>query len=134
VLQANVARIRQAARNAFKFNPREQAQRQAIAEEGANVWVVSSTGETDRATSLADYLSYQGFAASAPRGQSPAKASQPTIITAYNGAETSFPKSAARLAALFKVEIVAAADPKARADFVVTQGARTPRLKVPTGP
>ncbi len=37
VLQANVSRIRRAAANAFDFSPREQAQRQEIAEEGAIV-------------------------------------------------------------------------------------------------
>ncbi len=134
VLAANVPRIRQAARTAFDFDPREQAQRQAIAEEGAVTWVVSSTGQGARATALAAYLDYEGFAASAPRGQSPDTVAPTTIVTAYNGAETTFATTVARLEKLFKVTAVTAADPKARADIVVIQGTDTPQLKAPTGP
>jgi LCP family protein required for cell wall assembly len=134
VLQANVGRIRQATSGAFDFDPREQAQRQDIAEEGAAVWVVSSTGETGRATTLADYLDYEGFGASAPRGQAPDAASSKTIVRAYNGAEATFPKTIARLEALFKVTVVPVADPKMRADIVVVQGTRTPVLEAPVNP
>ncbi len=134
VLQANVARIRQAASNAFNFNPREQAQRQEIAEEGAAVWVVSGTGEPARATALAGYLDYQGFAASAPRGQAPDTANAKTILRAYNGAEVAFPKTIARLEALFKVTFVTATDPKMRTDIVVVQGSRTQRFQPPASP
>ncbi|MCU0477399.1 MAG: LCP family protein [Chloroflexi bacterium] len=134
VLQANVARIRQAAAGAFDFDPREQAQRQAIAEEGAVTWVVTSTGEAARATSLAEYLDYEGFAASAPRGQARETAAATTILEAYNGAETTFPKTIARLEALFGVTVVARVDPKMRADVVVVQGTRTPALEIPGNP
>ena len=134
VLQANVQRIRQAARTAFKFDPRDQAQRQAVAEEGAVLWVVSSTGEQARATNLADYLDYEGFAASAPRGGAPDTASSATGVTAYNGAAETFPKTIARLEELFKVTVRTATDPKMRADVVVVQGTKTPKLEAPVVP
>jgi LCP family protein required for cell wall assembly len=134
VLQANVPRIRQAARSAFDFDPRAQAERQAIAEEGAVVWVVSGTGEGARAESLARYLDYEGFAASMPRGGAPDTVARRTIVTAYNGAETRFPLTAARLAELFEVTVVLDPEPGKAADFVVVQGVRTPQLEVPAGP
>ncbi len=134
VLQANVERIRQAAASAFDFDPRRQAQRQDIAEEGAGVWVVSSTGEPARAASLADYLDFEGFAASAPQRQTPDTIAATTIVTAYNGAEATYPKTVARLEEVFGVTVVAATDPKMRADFVVIQGTATPRLQAPVNP
>ena len=134
VLQANVSRIAKAAAHAFDFSPREQAQRQEIAEEGAIVWVVSGTGEAARATALAEYLDYVGFAASAPRGQAPDTVAATTILTAYNGAEEEFPASIAQLQTLFKTTIVTAVDPKKKADIVVVQGTRTPALTVPVTP
>jgi LCP family protein required for cell wall assembly len=134
VLQANVERIRQAAATAFDFDPREQAQRQGIAEEGAGVWVVSSTGEPARAAALAAYLDFAGFAASAPQREVPETVATGTIVTAYNGAEARFPRTIARLEEIFAVTAVTATDPKMRADVVVTQGTRTPRLEAPVSP
>jgi hypothetical protein len=133
VLRANVARIRQAAARAFNFNPLEEEQRQAIAEEGATVWVVTSTGEPARATSLAGYLDYEGFSASVPRGQK-APAVAATVVQAYNGAETTFPRTIARLESLFKVTVVTRTDSKMTADIVVVQGTRTGRYAPPDSP
>jgi len=134
VLQANVGRIRSAAAKAFDFDPREQAQRQEIAEEGASVWVVSSTRDVGRARTLAEYLDYQGFAASAPRGQAVDAVAPTTIVKAYNGAETRFPKAIARLGEIFGVPVVTATDPAMRTDMVVVQGTRTPALAAPINP
>jgi LCP family protein required for cell wall assembly len=131
VLQANVAAIRAAAANAFTFDPREEAGRQAIAEEGARVWVVTSTGEPGRATDLAGYLEYQGFAASAPRGRNPETVEPKTAVIAYNGAETRFPASIAWLEARFKVTVTPIADAKAGTDIVVVQGTKTPTYRAP---
>jgi polyisoprenyl-teichoic acid--peptidoglycan teichoic acid transferase len=131
VLQANVQRIRQAARSAFEFDPRDQAERQAIAEEGGVVWVVSSTCEAGRATDLAAYLDYEGFAASTPRGGAPDTVSAGTVITAYNGAEERLAKTIARLEELFEVTVLTATDEKMRADIVVVQGTKTPKLEAP---
>jgi len=134
VLQADVARIRAAAAAAFDFDPREQAARQEVAGEGAVVWVVSSTGQPARATALAGYLDFEGFAASAPRGQDPELAAPATVVTAYNGAETKYPKTIARLEAIFGVTAVPAVDPKMRAAIVVVQGTATPNLEAPAAP
>jgi LCP family protein required for cell wall assembly len=133
VLQANVQRIRQAARGAFEFDPRDQAARQAIAEEGGVVWVVSSTGEAGRATDLAGYLDYEGFAASAPRSGAPDTVSAGTEITVYNGAEDRLGRTIARLEELFEVTVTTAVDEKMRADIVVVQGTKTPKLEAPPG-
>ncbi len=131
VLQANVAAIRAATANAFTFDPREEAGRQAIAEEGARVWVVTSTGEPGRATDLAGYLDYQGFAASAPRGRNPETVEPKTAVIAYNGAETRFPESIAWLEARFKVTVTLVTDPKAGTDIMVVQGTKTPTYRAP---
>ena len=131
VLQANVQAIRTAAANAFTFDPREEAGRQAIADEGARVWVVSSTGEPGRATDLAGYLEYQGFAASAPRGRNPETVEPKTVVIAYNGAEARFPASIAWLEARLKVTVTPVADAKAGTDIVVVQGTKTPRYRAP---
>jgi hypothetical protein len=131
VLQANVAAIQAATANAFTFDPREEAGRQAIAEEGARVWVVTSTGEPGRATDLAGYLDYQGFAASAPRGRNPETVEPKTAVIAYNGAETRFPESIAWLEARFKVTVTPLADPKAGTDITVVQGTKTPTYRAP---
>jgi len=131
VLQANVPAIRTAAANAFTFDPREEAAREAIAQEGARVWVVTSTAEPGRAGDLAGYLEYQGFAASTPRGKDPAAVEPKTAVIAYNGAETRFPESIAWLEARFKVTATPVADPKAGTDIVVVQGTQTPTYRAP---
>jgi LCP family protein required for cell wall assembly len=131
VLQANVTAIREAAANAFTFDPREEADRQAIAEEGARVWVVTSTRETDRATDLAGYLEYTGFAASAPRGRNPDAVEPTTVVIAYNGAEARFPASIAWLEARFRITVTSRTDAKAGTDILVVQGTATPKVRAP---
>jgi len=131
VLQANVPAIREAAANAFTFDPREEAERQEIAQEASRVWVVTSTGEADRATDLAGYLDYNGFAASAPRGRDPDKVEATTVVIAYNGAEARFPASIAWLEARFKITATPRTDAKAGTDLLVVQGTTTPKFRAP---
>ncbi len=131
VLEANVPAIRAAAANAFTFDPREESERQAIAEEGARVWVVTSTGEAGRAADLAGYLEYHGFAASAPRGRNPDAVEPTTVVVAYNGAETRFPASIAWLETRFKLTVTPLTDAKAGTDIVVVQGTNTAKLRAP---
>jgi len=128
---ANVPAIRQAAANAFKFDPREEAARQDISDEGARVWVVTSTKEASRATDLAGYLDYNGFAASAPRGRNPASVEPTTVVIAYNGADTRFPASIAWLEARFKVTVTPRTDARAGTDIMVVQGTKTPKYVAP---
>ena len=131
VLQANVPAIREAAANAFIFDPREEAERQEIAQEASRVWVVTSTKEADRATDLAGYLDYNGFAASAPRGRNPDKVEPTTVVIAYNGAEARFPAAIAWLEARFKITMTPRTDAKAGTDILVVQGTTTPKFRAP---
>jgi LCP family protein required for cell wall assembly len=131
VLQANVPAIREAAANAFIFDPREEAERQEIAQEASRVWVVTSTKEADRATDLAGYLDYNGFAASAPRGRNPDKVEPTTVVIAYNGAEARFPAAIAWLEARFKITVTPRTDAKAGTDILVVQGTTTPKFRAP---
>jgi len=128
---AKVPEIRQAAANAFKFATREEADRQEIVEEGARVWVVSSTKEAARATDVAAYLDYNGFAASAPRGRNPDTVEATTVVIAYNGSETRFPASIAWLEARFKITVTPRTDAKAGTDILVIQGTKTPKYRAP---
>jgi len=131
VVIAKVPEIRKAAANAFKFDPREEADRQAIAEEGARVWVVTSTKEAARATDVAAYLEYNGFASSAPRGRNPDTVEPTTVVIAYNGAENRFPESIAWLEARFKITVTPRIDAKAGTDILVVQGTKTPKYQAP---
>ena len=59
--------IRSVVKNAFKVDPELEAQRQTLAGEAAQVWVLNPTSDTNRGTRLAGYLESQGLEASAPR-------------------------------------------------------------------
>ena len=126
-----VDRIRRAVRDAFKTDPRDEAQRQALAAEGAQVWVLNGTGVLRRGADLAGYLEYHGLAASAPRGKPSGSLPANTIVTVYNGAESQLDSTIAYLEQLFKVKIRTATDPTIRADVVVTIGRNTPDLAPP---
>ena len=69
VVLPNISRIKQAVKNAFSADPRDEALRQTLAGEGAHLWVRNGTSATDRGAQLAGYLEYHGLAASAPRGR-----------------------------------------------------------------
>ena len=48
VVLPNIPRIKDAVKNAFSIDPADQAQRRSLAGEGAGVWVLNGTGETNR--------------------------------------------------------------------------------------
>lgn len=126
--------IRLAVRNAFTTDPADEALRQRLAEEGASVWVLNSTGLRDRGATLASYLEYYGLAASAPR-QTPQGGIQPdSTIVVYNGAETGLAATIAYLEGLLGVPATLRADTAIRADVVVTIGRATPDLEAPVLP
>jgi LCP family protein required for cell wall assembly len=128
----NVPRIQQAARNAFKVDAKAEATRRNLAEEAATVWVLNGSAINGQAAQIAAYLDYEGMLASAPvRGVD--RLAQ-TKIVAYNGAEEEFPDTARFLKQVFGVEIEAATDKNARADFAVTTAATTPALTPPPVP
>ena len=131
----NVPRIRAAVRSAFDFDPREETQRQAVAQESAQVWVLNGTGGTGTAAAVAGYLDFLGVAASAPDQPPPAGAVPAnTIIRVYNGAETKLPLTMALLEQRFGVKALLVTDPAVRVDVIVTTGRKTPTLEAPLIP
>jgi LCP family protein required for cell wall assembly len=134
-LSPNVPRIRAAVASAFNFDPRVEAQRQAVAQEGAQVWVLNGTGGTGTAAAVAGYLDFRGVAASAPTQRPPAGAvPADTIIRVYNGAETKLPLTMALLEQTFGVQALPVTDPAVRVGVIVTTGRKTPTLEAPVIP
>jgi hypothetical protein len=131
VVIPNVNRMKQAVKNAFSADPRDEALRQALAAEGAHIWVQNGTSVTNRGTRLAAYLEYHGLAASAPRGRPKGSVPNKTVITVYNGAESKIPGTIAYLEKLFEVKIKTKADPAIPVDVVVLVGRNTPDLEPP---
>jgi LCP family protein required for cell wall assembly len=126
-----VDRIRRAVRDAFKISPLDEALRQTLAGEGAQVWVVNGTSDAGRGQRLASYLEYHGLAASAPRGKPPGAVPAKTVVTVYNGAESKLTATIAYLQQLFDVTVKTVSDPAIRADVVVTVGRNTADLAPP---
>jgi LCP family protein required for cell wall assembly len=131
VVIPNISRIKQAVKNAFSADPRDEALRQTLAAEGARVWVLNGTNAANRGARLAAYLEYHGLDASAPRGKPKGNVPAKTVITVYNGAEADLAATVTYLEALFKVKIKTANDPAVAADVVVTIGRTTPELEPP---
>jgi LCP family protein required for cell wall assembly len=131
VVIPNINRIKQAVKNAFSADPRDEALRQALAAEGAQVWVQNGTSQTNRGTRLAAYLEYHGLAASEPRGRPKGAVPSTTVITVYNGAEERIPGTIAYLEKLFDVKVKTKADPAIPVDVTVLIGRNTPDLEPP---
>jgi polyisoprenyl-teichoic acid--peptidoglycan teichoic acid transferase len=126
-----VDRIKRAGRDAFKTSPLDEALRQALAAERAQVWVLNGTGVSNRGAKVAGYLEYHGLAASAPRAKPEGAVPAKTVVTVYNGAEARLTGTIAYLEQLFKIKVKTASDPKIRADVIVTIGRDTPDLEPP---
>lgn len=133
-IQPRVARIRAAVAEAFNIDPGFAEARDALAEEGAQLWVLNGSGRTGEAARLSEYLSYLGLAASAPTQKPDTTGLAATTIRAYNGAEEKFPLTVAALRMVFSVEVIQLADPAVRADFVIITAASTPQLTPPPAP
>jgi LCP family protein required for cell wall assembly len=131
VVLPKVDRIRIAVRNAFKGSPADEARRQKLAGEGAQIWVLNGTAESNRGARIAGYLEAQGLAASAPRQRPPGSVPASTKIVVYNGAETGLTDTIAYLEQRFHVQVKTANDPAVRADIVITIGRDTPALEPP---
>jgi len=134
IIQPKVARIRAAVADAFNVDPNLAAARDAMLQEGAQVWVLNGSGRTGEAARLAQYLSYLGMDATAPNQRPDATGLQKTTVRAYNGAADSMPLTLAALKLVFGVEVELKTDPTVRADFVVITGAQTPQLTPPPVP
>ena len=134
-LTPNVARIRAAVAGAFNFDPHAEAQRQAIAQEGAQVWVLNGTGALGSGAAVAGYLDFRGIAASAPNQRPPAGGVPAnTVIRVYNGAGAKLPLTIALLQQVFGVKVQSVTDPTVRVDVIVTTGTNTPVLQAPAVP
>ena len=69
VVLPNIPRIKQAVKNAFSADPRDEELRESLAAEAARVWVVNGTSVRNRGSRIAGYLEYHGLSASAPSGR-----------------------------------------------------------------
>ena len=134
IIEPLVDKIRAAVSTAFTANPADEVLREKLAEEGATVWVLNSTGGADRASRLAAYLEYYGLAASAPRQTPSGGVRANTAIVVYNGASTRLAGTIAYLEQAFGVTATTRTDSAIRADVVVTIGTATPDLQPPLAP
>jgi LCP family protein required for cell wall assembly len=128
VVEPNVSRIRKAVKQAFSTSPELLDLRDRLSAEEARVWVLNGSGRGGLNTNTAEYMSYDGLDASAPRKNAARQAT--TTIVAYNGAETAMPATIKYLEDLFKVKVTTASDPTVPVDIVVTLGSDAPTLDV----
>jgi polyisoprenyl-teichoic acid--peptidoglycan teichoic acid transferase len=133
VILPNVPRIRQAVDDAFSISPQVQDQRDALAQEGASIWVLNGTTKPGQASDIAAYLEYYGLNASAPVQKPDVKPAKTSIVV-YNGAETGLQSTVAYLENLFDTKVVLKNDPTARVDIAITTAKNTPSLVPPSGP
>jgi hypothetical protein len=115
-------KIRDAVERAFGGNPADEARRQRLSEEGAQVWVLNGTDNPGRGSSVAGFLAYQGMAASAPRQRPDGAVPSKTRIVLYNAKPEDFPETVKYLERRFKVEVKTETDPSVGADIVITIG------------
>jgi LCP family protein required for cell wall assembly len=134
IIQPRVARIRQAIADAFNIDPAFAEKRDALTDEGAELWVLNGSGKTGEAARLSEYLSYLGMAATAPIQKPDVSKPPTTIVRAYNGAETTYPLTLVALQEVFGVTVTPVTDPNVRVNFVIITGTGTPQLTPPPAP
>jgi LCP family protein required for cell wall assembly len=134
IIVPRIERIRTAVRDAFNVDPTFAEQRDAIAEEGAEVWVLNGSGTPGEAADVAAYLDYRGIAATAPNQRPDTTGLSGTTVKAYNGAETAFPLTVAALQSTLNVTVQPVTDPNVHVDFVITTAKSTPDLTPPPVP
>jgi LCP family protein required for cell wall assembly len=134
IIVPKIGRIRDAVADAFNVDPNFAEARDALLDEGAQVWVLNGSGRTGEAARLAQFLSYLGIDATAPNQRPDTSGLQRTTIRAYNGAEDDMPLTLAALQLAFGVEVQPVTDAAVHADFIVITGATTPQLTPPPVP
>jgi LCP family protein required for cell wall assembly len=134
VIEPYVARIRTAVKQAFVTDPALEASREAVADEGAKVWVLNGAGSAGQAARIAAYLEYQGLTVSAPATRPSQPAGSGTLIVVYNGAEDQLPATIKLLQDVFDTTVVPVTDPTVTADVIITVGRTTPELTPPPAP
>jgi LCP family protein required for cell wall assembly len=133
VIYPSVDKMRDAVASAFNTDPQLEAQREALGQEGATIWVLNGSGKQGQASDIAAFLEYHGLIASAP-AQNPGSIPSETRIAVYNGAETTMPQTVAYLEDLFGTKAVLATEPTARVNIIVTTARSTESLTPPAGP
>jgi LCP family protein required for cell wall assembly len=131
-IEPNIQRIRKAVAEAFTSDPAAEAEREALAEENARVWILNGSGISGQAGSIAAYLQTQGIDASSPTG-SASRHPRQTRIVVYNGAETKDQATVAYLTKLFGVTPTLTNDPTVLVDIIVTTSRSTPTFTPPPG-
>jgi LCP family protein required for cell wall assembly len=134
IVQPKVSVIRSAVKNAFAADTTLESTREALATEGARIWVLRGSTRGGDPNNIADYLEYLGMTASAPTGRGDTTSGTKTRIVVYNGAETRLTETIKVLESLFGVTSTTATDPAGLVDVVVTTGAETPSLTPPPAP
>lgn len=134
IIVPKIDRIRAAVQQAFTVDPNFQQAHDAIASEGATVWVLNGSGQTGEASNLAAYLDYLGIAATAPNQKPDTTGLSATTIRVYNGAEDQIPLTIQALETAFGVKVVPVTDPAIHVDVIITTGRSTPDLTPPPVP
>ena len=134
VVIPNVDRIQATVRDALAGDPELESKREALAAEGASVWVLNGSGVAGQASRIAGYLDSLAIAASAPNQKPDISGRTDTTILVTNGAEGRLPITVATLEAIFGVTAELVEDPTARVDIVIVTGKRTPDLTPPPAP
>ena len=135
-LHPNLPAIRQAVAQALTSSSPLAQSRAKLSSENAQVLVENGSGVAGQATGVAAYLTYLGLNASVPSangGRADRSTYPDTVVTFYNGAETTMPETVRVLQSTFGVTITTVNDPTVKVDVIVITGAKTPQLKVPGG-
>jgi LCP family protein required for cell wall assembly len=134
IVQPKVAVIRAAVKNAFAADTALESMREALATEGARIWVLRGSTRGGDPVDIADYLEYLGMTASAPTQRGEGTTGTKTRIVVYNGAETRLTETIRVLETLFSATSSVATDAAGLVDIIVTTGADTPTLTPPPAP
>ena len=134
IIVPRIDRIRTAIQEAFTVDPNFAAARDAIAAEGASIWVLNGSGRLGEAATIAAYLDYLGLAATAPTQKPDTTGLSATTIRVYNGAAERLPLTIAALERVFGVTAVPVTDTAIRVDIVITTAKSTPTLTPPPLP
>jgi LCP family protein required for cell wall assembly len=134
IVQPKVSVIRSTVKNAFVADIALETTREALATEGARIWVLRGSTRGGDPADIADYLEYLGMTASAPTGRGETTTGTKTRIVVYNGAEARLTETIRVLESLFGVTSSTATDAAGLTDIIVTTGAETPTLTPPPAP
>ena len=113
------------------MDPALENTRAALSEENGTIWVLSGSGSSGQASTLAAYLEYYGLTASAPTKKPDQNGLSQTRIVVYNGAEQRLPQTIQFLQSKLEVQIETKVDPAVTVDVVITTARSTPSLSPP---